>query len=445
MVAWHRPDSFRRVFTGVGTYVGIHGADQLPVLVRKFEPKPIRIYLQSGENDNNLYCGDWWMANQMMERSLTWNGYDVNHTWGTGGHNQKHATAIFPDVLRWLWKGYPDEPVKANPRGDSKWRGYEVIGDGEWEKVAELKTFTDQLLDFRRDMISSWDKITASKDGSIFLVEQLNGFLVRIAPDGGADFFGPRIPGPTSIAALPDGNLLVSASKLLSAFKPDEDKEHRDRLVTLDSTGKLVSEVKSQTFISHMSVASTGKRYVVGEGAKWGLAGRTIYGGSLVMPMNEQGEVRLRGLNDGRGRSTHSIALTPDQTQIYASEPYGREVQLWKIGVGKEGVENWQQFVKWEASLTAKRVGPVVGGGVCVDSNGWLYIATDSGIQVCDQCGRVNFIIPTPQQPHDVCFGGKDLSELFIACGDKIYKRKTKAHGYISGQMAPIKPAPPKL
>ena len=47
--------------------------------------------------------------------------------------------------------------------------------------------------------------------------------------------------------------------------------------------------------------------------------------------------------------------------------------------------------------------------------------------------------------PHDVCFGGKDLSELFIACGDKIYKRQTKAHGYISGQMAPIKPAPPKL
>ena len=92
MVAWHRPDRFRRVFTGVGTYVGIHGADQLPVLVRKFEPKPLRVFLQSGTGDNNLYCGDWWMANQMMERSLTWAGYDVNHAWGEGGHNGKHAT-----------------------------------------------------------------------------------------------------------------------------------------------------------------------------------------------------------------------------------------------------------------------------------------------------------------------------------------------------------------
>jgi sugar lactone lactonase YvrE len=82
---------------------------------------------------------------------------------------------------------------------------------------------------------------------------------------------------------------------------------------------------------------------------------------------------------------------------------------------------------------------------MCVDTNGWLYVATALGIQVCDQAGRVNFIIPTPQQPHDVCFGGKDLGELFIACGDTIYKRPTKAHGYISGQMAPIKPPAPKL
>lgn len=86
-----------------------------------------------------------------------------------------------------------------------------------------------------------------------------------------------------------------------------------------------------------------------------------------------------------------------------------------------------------------------MGNGMCVDTNGWLYVATSLGIQVCDQAGRVNFIIPTPNQPYDVCFGGKDLSELFIACGDTIYKRPTKARGVVSGQQAPIKPAPPKL
>ncbi|MDF1659977.1 MAG: alpha/beta hydrolase-fold protein, partial [Verrucomicrobiales bacterium] len=48
MVAWERPDQFRRVYTTVGTYVGLRGGNELPVLVRKTEPKPIRIFLQDG-------------------------------------------------------------------------------------------------------------------------------------------------------------------------------------------------------------------------------------------------------------------------------------------------------------------------------------------------------------------------------------------------------------
>lgn len=97
------------------------------------------------------------------------------------------------------------------------------------------------------------------------------------------------------------------------------------------------------------------------------------------------------------------------------------------------------------AMLQTSDDGTCIANGMCVDTNGWLYVATSLGIQVCDQAGRVNFIIPTPKQPHDVCFGGKDLSELFIACGDTIYKRPTKAKGVVSGQQPPIKPAPPKL
>ena len=67
-VAWHRPDSFRRVYSTIGTYVGLRGGDEIPTLIRKTEPKPLRIFLQDGENDLNIYGGDWWIANQMMQR-----------------------------------------------------------------------------------------------------------------------------------------------------------------------------------------------------------------------------------------------------------------------------------------------------------------------------------------------------------------------------------------
>ncbi|MFO1440484.1 MAG: alpha/beta hydrolase-fold protein [Verrucomicrobiaceae bacterium] len=182
MVAWHRSDRFRRVFTGVGTYVGIHGADQLPVLVRKFEPKPLRVFLQSGTGDNNLYCGDWWMANQMMERSLTWAGYDVNHTWGEGGHNAKHATQIFPDVLRWLWRDWQTSiEVKANPKGESKWKGYEVVGAGEWSKVYSVPPLpkNQPLTEEAED--PDLHKCKADAMGTVYAYGYATRLLIRIA------------------------------------------------------------------------------------------------------------------------------------------------------------------------------------------------------------------------------------------------------------------------
>ena len=52
MAAWNRPDQFHRVLSFIGTYVAMKGADELPALVRKTEPKPIRIFMQDGTGDH---------------------------------------------------------------------------------------------------------------------------------------------------------------------------------------------------------------------------------------------------------------------------------------------------------------------------------------------------------------------------------------------------------
>src|SRR5207248_3798457 len=83
--------------------------------------------------------------------------------------------------------------------------------------------------------------------------------------------------------------------------------------------------------------------------------------------------------------------------------------------------------------------------GIRVDRDGRLYVATRLGIQVCDQAGRVNCIIPTPNKRiTNLCFGGENFDVLFATCVDKVYKRKVKTHGVLSWA-APIKPAPPRL
>ncbi len=92
--AWERPDAFTRVFSAIDTYVGLRGGNEYSTLVRKYEPKPIRVFLQDGSNDLNIYGGDWWIANQAMQRSLAFAGYEVKHVWGEGGHNGQHLSLI---------------------------------------------------------------------------------------------------------------------------------------------------------------------------------------------------------------------------------------------------------------------------------------------------------------------------------------------------------------
>ncbi|HEX4343873.1 MAG TPA: alpha/beta hydrolase-fold protein, partial [Verrucomicrobiae bacterium] len=134
-VAWERPKEFSRVFSAIGTYVDLRGGWQYPTLVRKFEPKPLRVFLQDGTNDNNKYGGDWWMANQAMERALTFSGYEVNHTWGEDIHSSKQGNAIFPDVMRWLWKDWP-QPVKGRQTLNDTLTNILIPGE-DWQLVAE--------------------------------------------------------------------------------------------------------------------------------------------------------------------------------------------------------------------------------------------------------------------------------------------------------------------
>ncbi len=429
MVAWHRSDRFRRVFTGVGTYVGIHGADQLPVLVRKMEPKPIKVYLQSGENDNNLYCGDWWMANQMMERSLTWAGYDVAHTWGTGGHNGKQATAIFPDVMRWLWNGYPEAKIKANPEGKSKWLGYQVLEEGsEWEewrkdagrrKVMMIRQSIQGNIAVYVQHETNIPGVNNTGDSSLFWINQDKVVLLEKS-------------GRPGFAFWKDGSLLSFSGKgrtlVATLF---EDGVERELLP--NAIGSLTD----------MIVKHNGQFFCLD-----GDNGTILSGTLLPTPqMTKFTRNSFRRLYDPLLSTCCRAAFSPDQTQIFTTQPNAPSVSAWSIHPdGSLG--DLEAFYALES---APHQTPGV-GGLCVDTEGRLYVATRMGIQVCDQAGRVNFIIPVPPTEsgymyttNDVCFGGKDLSELFIACGDKIYKRQTKVHGVVSGQQPPIKPAPPKL
>jgi predicted alpha/beta superfamily hydrolase len=103
-VAWQRPDAFRKVLSSIGSFTNIRGGDAYPGMIRKTGKKPIRAFFQAGTSDLDNEHGSWPLGNMQMQAALRFVDYDHRFVWGHGAHNHKHAGAIFPDALRWLWR-----------------------------------------------------------------------------------------------------------------------------------------------------------------------------------------------------------------------------------------------------------------------------------------------------------------------------------------------------
>jgi enterochelin esterase-like enzyme len=127
-VAWHRPDDFRKVLSGIGTFVDLAGGHVYPELVRESDPNPIRIFMIDGRNDNRGANGggeydptrDWFYQNVRLKDALVERGYDVNYAWGIGVHSHDMGGAMLPEMMRWLWR---DHPVSVDP-ADSAERSF---------------------------------------------------------------------------------------------------------------------------------------------------------------------------------------------------------------------------------------------------------------------------------------------------------------------------------
>jgi enterochelin esterase family protein len=151
-VAWERPAEFRNVISLIGSFTNIHGGHVYPDLVRKADKKPLRVFLQDGEQDNRSPRNldrDWYLQNQKMIAALKEKGYDHAAVVGKGGHSDDHGGAILPFMLRWVWRDHPDvaksnddlvalaaavkpEPVKLFPNHDPK-ATVDPTGKYAWE------------------------------------------------------------------------------------------------------------------------------------------------------------------------------------------------------------------------------------------------------------------------------------------------------------------------
>lgn len=396
--AWNRPDAFRRVLSFIGSYTNLRGGHVYSSLIRKTEPKPLRVFLQDGRNDQNIYSGNWWIGNQDMASALEFAGYETTFVVGNEGHNGRHGSAILPDALRWLWKDHP-KPIGLRETISERHEIRNILDPGQdWELVSEGYKLTEGP--------------AVDREGNVFFTDIRNNRIHKIGTDGKVSVFKEDSGAANGMMFGPDGRLYVcqNGRKRIVAYAKDGAES-----VIAENVGSndLAINRKGEIYFTEPQtkrvwfIDATGKKRVAHEGIEY----------------------------------PNGVLLSADQSLLYVADYRGKWV--WSFQVQPDGsLANAQPFYRME---TFDESSVSFADGMTVDTLGHLYVATDQGVQVCDQAGRVVGII---RKPHtgpltNVVFAGPDMQTLYATVGDRVYKRHLRRAGVVSWK--PVMPPKPRL
>jgi sugar lactone lactonase YvrE len=294
--------------------------------------------------------------------------------------------------MRWLWRDYPDavKPTKT----------VNILEPGTgWELVSEGHKFTEGP--------------AVNTRGELFFTDIPNNRIHKVGSDGKVTVFAENTGGANGLMFGPDGRLFACASG-------------RKAIVAYDPSGKEATVAEDITS-NDLVVNHKGEIYVTDPSNK------------KVWFINKRGEKKTV---DDRINRPNGVTLSPDQSLLLVADTSGQFVYSFQIQ--EDGtLTHRQRYFHLHLVDGSTQSGA---DGMKVDARGNLYVTTEMGLQVCDQAGRVNSIIPKPQRAwlSNVCFAGPALDEMVVTCGDKVYKRKVKAKGVLAFQ-APFKPDAPRL
>jgi sugar lactone lactonase YvrE len=302
--------------------------------------------------------------------------------------------------MRWLWKDWPRPVVRGNSK--NQFLSEILVPGADWELVGQGYGFTEGT--------------AANVAGEVYFQDIPASKTYVVGAEG-----GPR--------------LISSDAKKASGtcFGPGGDRYEvaggSHQVLRYSAAGK-VSVVADGLSGNDLLVAGNGNVYVtVPDGAD--KPGK-IY---LVRPGGE------RMVVDSGLKFVNGLTFSPDQTQLYVAESASH--WIWVYSVRPDGsLSNKQRYGWLQVPDNQENAWP---DGLKCDRDGRLYVTTRMGIQVLDQLGRVNAILPVPSgQGSNCCFGGAGFDMLYVSCGDKIYRRKLRVRGCNPFE-APVKPGTPHL
>jgi sugar lactone lactonase YvrE len=297
----------------------------------------------------------------------------------------------------------PQEGVPL-PAGDKRNdAGILIPGEG-WQVVSEGHKNTEGP--------------TADAEGNLYFSEGGANRIHKVTPDGKVSLFAEEPAGCDGMMVGPDNKLYVCAPRT-------------NQIITLD-----LADPKKKTVIAS-DMPSVNDLVVTHKGAVYATdhKKKQVW---YIPPGGGEKKVVDAGLQFPNG-----VILTPDQTQLIVDDMNGPGAYLFTI---KDDGTLTNKSLHYRCQIPDNK-STSGADGLAIDTRGNLFVATHMGLQVFDPAGRVTAIIPGPipgKRPSNVDFGGPDNTYLYIAQGDKVYRRKTQSKGVLFFQ-GPILPPKPQL
>ncbi len=391
--AWERPDAFRRVVSFIAGFTHQRGALILPSQVRKFEGKPLRIFLQDGTGDVNI------QSNQDMIAALDQAGYDAKLVVGTEGHNSKHGGPLLPDALRWAWRDW-NQPIRKPLKS---FAARFVDPALEWEPVSRGHRFTEGP--------------AVDPDGNVYFSDIPNNRIHKIDhASGKVSLFKEDTGGANGLMFGPDGRLYAC-------------QNGRRRIAAYDKDGKE-SVIAEGAGCNDIAVTARGELYFTEPQAR------------RVWFVNAQGEKRV--VHEGI-TSPNGVRLSPDHSLLLVADSATRWVWSFQIqpdGSLAYGLAFHRLEIEDEVGEGQTRTSA---DGFTVDTEGFLYVGTRLGLQVSDPAGRVSAVLLKPEGKviSNAVFAGPSLDTLYVTAQDSVFRRRTLRQGVFPWKAS--KPPAPRL
>ena len=136
----------------------------------------------------------------------------------------------------------------------------------------------------------------------------------------------------------------------------------------------------------------------------------------------------------------HVYYITPDHTSVIRvcddlekpngilGTPDGKTLYV----TDSEGGKTYKYAIQEDGSLTDKTLFVAVGcDGMTLDKEGNVYLTTNGkqAVDIFSPAGELLESIKVPQQPSNLCFGGKDRNQLFITARTSIYRVEMNTQG----------------